>query len=222
MERRKASQHPRVVIAAHLFPGAVRGCGGSKFLLGARSSRQRGGCRDASIVACDRGALGEEQVRQIWNRECYNLIRVASLAALAVLVFGGVALAQNVGTVTEVKGTAQIQRAGATLPVATGTALMLHDKIVTGADSEVLVSIVDQSKLTIGPSTTMTIDDSALVDGQPAPTKVGLVKGTLRSLILGELRSAAGGFEIHTPNAIGAVRGTDVTITVSETPPPTK
>jgi hypothetical protein len=156
--------------------------------------------------------------RRIFLRLC-RAACAFSVALLALLLLSSSALAQNVGTVTAVKGTAQIQRAGATLPVTTGTALQLHDKIVTGTDSEVGVSIVDKSQLTIGPSTTMTIDDSAVVDGQPAPTKVGLVKGTLRSLILGELRSAAGGFEIHTPNAIGAVRGTDVTITVSEQPP---
>jgi hypothetical protein len=163
-------------------------------------------------------------VQQNPNLRSWQPARAAGLAIFALLVLGGAALAQNaaVGTVTEVKGTAQLERAGATSPLATGTALMLHDKIVTGADSEVVVSIVDKSQLTIGPATTMTIDDSAVVDGQPAPTKVGLLKGTLRSLILGELRSAAGGFEIHTPNAIGAVRGTDVTVTVSETPPPAK
>ncbi len=132
----------------------------------------------------------------------------------------GAALAQNqIGTVTQMKGSAQLERAGRTIPIATGTALMVHDKIVTGPDAEIVVGIVDNSRLTIGPSTTMTIDDSAIVDGQPAPTKVSIVKGTLRSLVLGALRTAAGGFEIHTPNAIGAVRGTDVTVTVTEQPP---
>lgn len=140
-------------------------------------------------------------------------------ASLALFLLEGTALAQNVGTVVEVKGTVQVERAGKTQPVATGMALMLHDKIVTGPDGEIVVGVVDNSRLTIGPSTTMTIDDSAIVDGQPAPTKVSIVKGSLRSLILGELRSAAGGFEIHTPNAIGAIRGTDVTVTVSEQPP---
>ncbi len=142
------------------------------------------------------------------------------LTITAWLLLGGAALAQTaIGTVAQMKGTAQVERGGKTIPITTGMQLMVHDKIVTGPDAEIVISIVDNSRLTIGPSTNMTIDDSAIVDGQPAPTKVSIVKGTLRSLVLGALRTAAGGFEIHTPNAIGAVRGTDVTVTVTEQPP---
>jgi len=148
-----------------------------------------------------------------------RVLAAAGLAVLALTAGRSTAWAQNtVGTVMELKGSAHVERGGNTLPITAGMPLLLHDKIVTDPDSEVVVGVLDNSRLTIEASTTLTIDESVVVGGQSAPTKVGLLKGTLHSLVLGELRTARGGFEVHTPNAVAAVRGTDFTVTVSEQP----
>lgn len=132
----------------------------------------------------------------------------------------GTALAQaTVGTITQLTGTATVERAGATSNAAISMPIQLHDKLTTGRGSQLTIGLVDNGVLTMSDSSTMVMDDSTLVHGIGAPTKVGLIGGTLRSLILGDLRSAGGGFEIHTPNAIGAVRGTDVTTTYTDGTP---
>jgi len=139
----------------------------------------------------------------------YRLTWLLALLVLACVSLPKVAYAQSVGTITQLTGTAQIERAGVTTPAAVSMPIQLHDKITTAPASQVVIGLVDNGQITLNESSTLLIDDSALVHGVAAPTKVGLIGGSLRALILGDLRTAGGGFEIHTPNAIGAIRGSD-------------
>jgi hypothetical protein len=145
-----------------------------------------------------------------------SLLRISSLAAqitIATIAFVSVAHAQNtVGSFTQVTGTANIQRAGATIAAAPNMAVMLHDKIITQADASLTIAMIDNSSMHLGASTTLTIDESMMVNGVGAPSKVGLAEGTLHSVIKGAMRGSTTTFEVHTPNAVGAVRGTDFTV----------
>jgi hypothetical protein len=152
------------------------------------------------------------------NRADTSLLRISTLAALAMILTIALvspAHAQNtVGTITQITGAASIQRAGATIAAAQNMPVLLHDKIITQKDASLTISMVDNSSLQLSPSTTITIDESYLVNGVGAPSKVGLLGGTLHAVINGAMRSTtATAFEVHTPNAVGAVRGTDFTIT---------
>jgi hypothetical protein len=115
----------------------------------------------------------------------------------------------TVGTITQVQGVASIQRNGATTPATLNEPVMLHDKISTGPDGSLTIGMVDNSFMQMTASSTLTIDDSMLVNGVGAPSKVGLLGGSLHSVIVGAMRGSSSTFEVHTPNAIGAVRGTD-------------
>lgn len=115
----------------------------------------------------------------------------------------------TVGTITQVQGVANIERNGATTPATMNEPVMVHDKISTGPDSSLTIGMVDNSFMQMTASSTLTIDDSMLVNGVGAPSKVGLLSGDLHSVIQGAMRSSSTSFEVHTPNAIGAVRGTD-------------
>jgi len=154
-----------------------------------------------------------------------NLLRISSLAALVMILtiaLVSAAHAQNtVGTVTQVTGTASIQRSGATIAAAPNMPVMLHDKIITQKDASLTITMVDNSFMQLSASTTLTIDESYLVNGVGAPSKVGLLGGTLHAVINGAMRSSTTtAFEVHTPNAVGAVRGTDFTITYEKQPQP--
>ena len=70
----------------------------------------------------------------------------------------------------------------------------------------------------LGASTTLTIDESMVVNGVGAPSKVGLAEGALHSVIKGAMRGSTTTFEVHTPNAVGAVRGTDFTVRAYKKP----
>ena len=87
--------------------------------------------------------------------------------------------------------------------------IMLHDQITTQADGSLTIGLVDNSSLQLGASSTITIDNSVLVNGVGAPSRVGLLNGDLHTVILGAMRGSSTTFEVNTPNAIGAVRGTD-------------
>ncbi|HLX38069.1 MAG TPA: FecR family protein, partial [Candidatus Binataceae bacterium] len=67
--------------------------------------------------------------------------------------------------------------------------------------------LTDGSQIEVGEASNMTIDNHVLAPaGGRAETKVSLFGGVLRSVV-----SATGGapnFEVHTPNAVAAVRGT--------------
>jgi hypothetical protein len=145
-----------------------------------------------------------------------SLLRISSLSAqvmIATIALVAVAHAQNtVGTITQVTGAANIQRAGATIAAAPNTAVMLHDKIFTQAGASLTITMVDNSSMQLDASTTLTIDEGMMVNGVGAPSKVGLAEGTLHSVIQGAMRGSTTTFEVHTPNAIGAVRGTDFTV----------
>src|SRR5208282_2909781 len=129
-------------------------------------------------------------------------LRIAALLGLAMLLLSAAvpaAYAQNtVGTITQLQGVADIQRNGATTPAAVNEPVMLHDKIVTEANASLTISMV--------------------VSGVGAPRKVGLLGGSLHSTLLGAMRGSSTMFEVNTPNAIGAVRGTDWTQTFKDQP----
>ena len=150
---------------------------------------------------------------------CLRIAALFGLAMLTLVAEASAAHAQNtVGTIMLVQGTASIQRNGATTPAVVNEPIMLHDKIVTEANSSVAIGLVDNSSLQLGASATITIDGSVLVNGVGAPTKVGLLGGHLRSTILGAMRGSSTTFEVNTPNAVGSVRGTDWTEKYSEEP----
>ena len=142
-----------------------------------------------------------------------NFTRIASLMVLAMLAIVAVvpaAQAQNtVGTITQIQGTANIQRKGATIAVVPNLPVMLHDQITTDANASLTIGLVDNSSLQLGAASTITIDESVLVNGVGAPSKVGLLNGDLHAVILGAMRGSSTTFEVNTPNAIGAVRGTE-------------
>src|SRR5271163_3507297 len=132
------------------------------------------------------------------------------VAMLMIVAASPAARAQStVGTITQIQGTANIQRAGATIAAATNMPILLHDKISTEANSSLTIGLVDNSSLQLGASSTLTIDSSILVNGVGAPSQVGLISGHLHSIIVGAMRGSSTTFEVNTPNAIGAVRGTE-------------
>lgn len=139
--------------------------------------------------------------------------RISALAALMIVATISLAPSAHaqttVGTITQLNGVGHIERNGATTPAVLNEPVLLHDKITTDPNSSLTIGLVDNSYMQLTASTTLTIDESVLVNGVGAPTKVGLWGGDLHSVITGAMRGTSTGFEVHTPNAVGAVRGTD-------------
>ena len=131
------------------------------------------------------------------------------LISALVLVASGPALAQTAaGSFYSVSGQVQIQRAGgATIGAAAGVGVNVGDRIVTGANGHAVIMLNDQSRLELGPASSITLDEFTITGGATS-TRVSLFSGVLRSLVNAASGGAPANYQVHTPNAVAAVRGT--------------
>lgn len=133
---------------------------------------------------------------------------------------GSVAMAQNtVGTITDLAGSAHVERGGATQAVTSGMPVELKDKFTTDAGAHLTITLNDNSKLDLAEQSTLVIDEQVLGAGGPQTTRVSLLGGHLQSLVTKALRGSAPSFEVKTPNAIAGVRGTNFSVGYSESSP---
>jgi ferric-dicitrate binding protein FerR (iron transport regulator) len=139
---------------------------------------------------------------------------VAKLSAV-LLMLGGLALAGSApafaqaaaGSFASVNGPVQVQRGGATIGAASGVGVDVGDRILSGVGGHAVILLNDQSRLEIGPASSITLDEFTITGGAPS-TRVSLLSGVLRSLVNSSTGGAAANYQVHTPNAVAAVRGT--------------
>src|SRR5260370_21698073 len=96
-------------------------------------------------------------------------IAVELLRVSALLVVSRTAIAQTAaGSFQSVSGQVQIQRTGgATIGAATGVGVNVGDRILTGANGHAVIILNDQSRLELGPASSITLDQFALGGGPP-------------------------------------------------------
>jgi hypothetical protein len=135
--------------------------------------------------------------------------------ALAVVAFG--AAAEDAGQIKTAQGNAQIERDGQRIVAVPGIHIRQSDSIVTGDDGTVGVTLADNSLLSIGPNTVMSLDEYAFdTTTHEGKMDASLKKGTL-AVISGKLvKQTPGAMRIHTPASIMGVRGTRFIVHVSE------
>jgi ferric-dicitrate binding protein FerR (iron transport regulator) len=112
------------------------------------------------------------------------------------------------GSVTAIQGKVVILRGSNQLAGVYGTPVQVGDRVTTAAGSQVTITLDDGTQLELAESSTLTIIANRLnASGQRAETRVDLLGGLLHSLV----RFAPGNapnYEVHTPNAVAAARGT--------------
>ena len=139
-------------------------------------------------------------------------MRTWGLVALWFLAAGAAAAqTASVGTIAQIQGTANVTRASGTGPLAANAPVYSDDIIETNANAKLLVQFTDGTKLTLGPSAEIVIDEFVY---NPAG---GTNNAALR-ITTGAMRLAAGAIErvggakainVTTPIASIGVRGTD-------------
>jgi hypothetical protein len=137
------------------------------------------------------------------------------LLVSALFVVSRTALAQTAaGSFLSVSGPVQIQRTGgATIGAASGVGVNVGDRIITGANGHAVLILNDQSRLEVGPGTNIALDQFTVGGG---PTRVSLFSGVMRSLVNAGSGGAGADYQVHTPNAVAAVRGTKFDTAYSE------
>ena len=140
-----------------------------------------------------------------------------SIILFPLLVFAGALCAQEVGQVKVAKGSVQVERAGQRMPAAVGMGVRQADTLVTGADGSVGVTFSDNSLLSTGPNSTLTIDryafDSTSHAGQ---FDTSLRRGSLAVISGKMVKQSPGAMRVRTPSTILGVRGTEFVVRVGE------
>src|ERR1700731_1663892 len=142
------------------------------------------------------------------------IVQTLSFVVLSALCFlQGTASAQ-VGQIGQASGAVEVSRAGQVQAAAVATPLFMNDQVVTGPASSSNINLNGGSTLELGESTTLKIDQHSLPPTRSNfTTRISVLKGTVRSKVPRVLASAD--FEVHTPNAVTAVRGTDFQVALS-------
>jgi hypothetical protein len=143
-----------------------------------------------------------------------TLMHFAGMATvLAALCLADVAAAAEIGQIKTAKGQVTIERDGRTLPAAVGTRLQSADVVKTGTDSSVGITMDDDTLLSAGSGSVLSLDRYAFepTTGQ-GRFDASLNRGTL-AVISGRLAKASpDAMTVRTPTAILGVRGTEFVV----------
>jgi hypothetical protein len=135
-------------------------------------------------------------------------LRELAWGMLALLTSTALAWADPVAQVIKLSGTVAVTRDNMTGPLVLGAALEPGDKLTTDAGSRVRLQLIDGSVINLGSASELSIED-VVSQGPGTERQIGL------DLWIGALRAFAAPatsdsrFEIRTPKAVTAVRGTE-------------
>lgn len=134
------------------------------------------------------------------------------LSLVAVLVSQAAIAAQPIGQIKTETGSATIERGGVAKPAAIGDHVFQADTIVT-ADGTVGVTFVDNSMMSLGPNTRLSLDqfnfDTTTHNGV---FNSSLQRGTLAVKSGQIVRQTPEAMHIRTPAALLGIRGTEVVV----------
>lgn len=125
--------------------------------------------------------------------------------------------AADIGRVKSVSGAASVERTGDTIPAEPGMILEEADILVTGADGQLGVTFVDNSRFSAGPNSRVELAkfrfNATTHDGQ---FDTRLQRGSL-AIISGQIaKRTPDAMKVRTPSSILGVRGTEFVVEVSE------
>ena len=154
-----------------------------------------------------------------------NVFRVLVLAcgcmaaanAPAADVAGTANPADAAGVVKTVKGTVRIERAGGSSGAAVGSDVYSSDRVVTGPESSVGITLRDTTQLSAGANTTLELDQFAFNSTTHDGVLHASVKRGSLSVISGKLAHAnPDSVRFSTPTTTLGVRGTEFIIEVGD------
>jgi hypothetical protein len=140
-------------------------------------------------------------------------------AALLVLVLAPAAFAQQAaaGRIKVVAGSAFIVRNSATVAARAGDEVFASDALQTGVDGSLGVTLKDDTRLSLGPSSEVRLERYVYA---PDSGALGMVLNFVRGMgayISGRMaKMAPDSIRLETPAAIVGVRGTTLAIQVEE------
>ncbi|MEW9583477.1 FecR domain-containing protein [Paraburkholderia sp. DGU8] len=142
---------------------------------------------------------------------------MAAANAHAADVAGTANPAHAAGVVKTVKGTVRIERAGSSSVAAVGSEVYSSDRVVTGPESSVGITLRDTTQLSAGANTTLELDQFAFNSTTHDGVLHASVKRGSLSVISGKLAHAnPDSVRFRTPTTTLGVRGTAFIIEVGD------
>jgi hypothetical protein len=140
--------------------------------------------------------------------------------ALAIAITAGcvaAAGAADIGQIKVARGQVSIERGGQVLPAAVGARLQTGDVLKTGADGSVGLTMTDNSLLSAGPNSVLSLDryefDPTTSQGQ---FDTSLQKGSL-AVISGRIaKQSPDAMKVRTPSSVLGVRGTEFVVSAND------
>lgn len=145
------------------------------------------------------------------NRQVRNGLLAAALGLAAT------AGAADIGQIKTSKGDVAIERSGQIVPGSVGARLQAADVIKTGGDGSVGITMSDNSLLSAGPNSIVSLDryafDATTNQGQ---FDTSVRKGSL-AIVSGRIaKQSPDMMTVRTPSAILGVRGTELAVRVDD------
>jgi uncharacterized membrane protein YgcG len=109
---------------------------------------------------------------------------------------------QAVGKFVQLRGTATIERDKGQLPAKVKGSILASDIITTGSSSKAKMLFIDDSVMTMAENSKLSIKEFVYSKGKEGRSIYNLLDGKMRSVV-GRTK-----FEVHTPTAVAAARGT--------------
>jgi hypothetical protein len=125
------------------------------------------------------------------------------MCAAAIMLCAATAMAKDdVATVVAVRGKTVIDRNRLVLEAKVKDPVLLIDTVSTGDASRAKLLFVDDSVLTMGEKSRMVIKEFVYSKEKEGKSIFNLIDGKMKSVV------GKAGFEVHTPTAVAAARGT--------------
>ena len=126
--------------------------------------------------------------------------------SFVLVTWAGAAQAADIGQIKTSKGDVSIERAGQSLRGDAGARLQDADVVRTGNDGSVGITMTDNSLLSAGPNSVLSLDRYEF--------DASLQRGTL-AVVSGRLaKQSSDAMTVRTPSAILGVRGTEFVVSV--------
>jgi hypothetical protein len=142
-----------------------------------------------------------------------RVLRCATLLVIVLLAMSGTVLAQEVGTVAAVEGSAKIGHADVWLTVTPGAAVHRGDEIRTGRPGRLRIVFQDDTVLTVGDDSHVVVNEQVFDPDQgKARSLLGLLQGKVSALVSEYYQRSGAVYEIKTATAVAGVRGTEFVV----------
>ena len=132
---------------------------------------------------------------------------------VALLLLASPVVAQEVGTIAEMDGTADVGRGGAWVPAAIGAPIQQGDQLRTGKPGRLKVVFQDDSVLSITEDSLVKVNEQVFdPNASKARSYFDLVRGKLNSIVSDYYGRPGATYEVKTATAVAGVRGTEFSV----------